>query len=241
MESPFLHYTGVLRVIGLFLSGVCHQLPEHTLTTASGQMTLCARCTGTYWGAALMFLILWRQPSSRAFRLPPVRVMLLVAGVSLLWLVDGANSYLSFLTGRVWLYVPNNALRLATGLGFGLALGGVVWPLFNASLWRDPSSARVLSSRRELGMALAGADILWLTLQADGLIPGLLVGAIDAIVVILVLTVVNTMIVLVAMRRENQAERWSEAVVPLSLGLLLAIAEVTGIALLRHFLVLALP
>ena len=61
MESPFIHFSGLLRAVGLFLSGVCHQLPEHTLTTAAGQMPLCARCTGTYWGAAFTFVLLSRQ------------------------------------------------------------------------------------------------------------------------------------------------------------------------------------
>ena len=119
MESPFLHLSGLLRAIGLFLSGVCHQLPEHTLAAAAGQMPLCARCTGTYWGAALGFLFLWRQRSPRAARLPRAEVMLFLTGLSFLWLIDGANSYLNFLTGDVWLYQPNNALRLATGLGSG--------------------------------------------------------------------------------------------------------------------------
>ena len=241
MESPFLHLSGLLRAIGLFLSGVCHQLPEHTLAAAAGQMPLCARCTGAYWGAALGFLFLWRQRSPRAARLPRAEVMLFLTGLSFLWLIDGANSYLNFLTGDVWLYQPNNALRLATGLGFGFALGAVVWPLFNASVWKEPSAERALSSWRELSVALAGLVGLWLALLVGGPLLGWLVASLDAIAVVFVLTVVNTMIALTALRRENQAEGWRDARLPLGLGLALAIAEVIGIALLRYFLARSLP
>jgi len=241
MESPFLHFTGVLRAVGLFLSGVCHQLPEHTLTTAAGQMPLCARCTGTYVGAAFTFVLLSRRQSTRACRLPKATVMLLLASLSLLWLVDGTNSYLNFLTGRVWLYPPNNALRLATGLGFGLALGLVVWPLFNASLWKEPASGWVLSNRRELGMVLIGIVGLWLALLGGGTILGWLIAPIEAVAVVLVLTVVNTMVALVALGRENRAEVWRDAAIPLALGLFLALGEVTSIAVLRHFMAQSLP
>ena len=241
MESPFIHFSGLLRAIGLFLSGVCHQLPEHTLTTAAGQMPLCARCTGTYWGAAFTFVLLSRQRHARASRLPRATVMLFLAGLSLLWLIDGINSYLNFVTGRVWLYLPNNALRLATGLGFGLALGSVVWPLFNESLWKELCGERVLSSWRELRVALFGITGLWLVFFAGGSLPGWLVALLETIVVVLVLTVVNTMVALVALRRENRADEWRDVRVPLGLGLLLAVSEVAGIALLRHLLARTLP
>ena len=241
MESPFLQLTGLLRAVGLFLSGVCHQLPEHTLMTAAGQMPLCARCTGTYWGAAVMFVFLSRQRLPRASRVPRPAVLLFFAGLALLWLFDGVNSYLNFLTGRVWFYQPHNALRLVTGLGFGLALGGVVWPLFNASLWKEPSADRVLDTWRELGLALAGVAGLCLALLAGGGILGWIVAPLDVAAVILVLTVVNAVLVLVAMHRENRAESWRDARVPLVLGLVMAVGEVGGIALLRHLLVQMLP
>lgn len=241
MESPFLHFTGVLRAFGLFLSGVCHQLPEHTLATASGQMPLCARCTGTYLGAALTFVLLWRQPVSRASRLPKAAIVLFLALLSSLWLVDGVNSYLNFVTGRVWLYPPNNALRLATGLGFGLALGAVVWPLFNASLWQEPPADRVLSNWHQLTVALIGLLGLWLVLLGGARLPGWLVAAVETGAVAAVLTVVNTMLALVALRRENRAGVWRDAILPLTLGLLLALGEISGIALLRCFLSQSLP
>ena len=99
----------------------------------------------------------------------------------------------------------------------------------------------MLSSWRELGVALGGIVSLGLVLLAGGSALGWLVAVIDSAVIVLVLTVVNTMIALVAVHRENRAERWRDAALPMGLGLAMAIAEVVGVALLRYFLARWLP
>jgi hypothetical protein len=162
--------------------------------------------------------------------------MLLLGILALCWAVDGTNSYLHYLTGRVWLYVPSNALRLATGLGFGLTLSALVWPLFHESLWRDPSNERVLSGWGDLARVVLAMVPLWAALQMDHPVLAGLIPLLDALSVTVVLGVVNSLIVLIVLGRENKAERWRETLVPLGLGLLLATGEVAAIAWLRAFL-----
>ena len=236
MESPFVQATGLLKIVGLFLSGICHQLPEHTLFLAGTQMPFCARCTGTYLGASLALANFWWRGRSRSGRLPPPPVLVVLGVFVLLWAIDGVNSYWHFLSGNGLLYLPANALRLVTGLGQGLALSALVFPLFNATLWQSADSSRSIAGLRELGGLLLQLAVLAVVLQAGAgvlLYPLLLA---DTLSVLLLLGMVNTMIVVLLLRRENRAQDWRQAILPLGLGLALAIGEVSGIALLRALL-----
>jgi uncharacterized membrane protein len=236
MESPFVHAAGLLRIVGLFLSGICHQLPEHSLFLAGVPMPLCARCTGTYLGALLGISYVCLRGRCRASRLPPRRVLAVLGLFVAFWAIDGLNSYWQFVTGRVLLYVPNNGLRLATGLGQGLALSMVVLPLFNAALWQGADPRYPVATLKELsGMVLQLAVLAVLLLTAAGVLlyPILLL---DLLSVSLLLGIVNTMIVILVLRRENRAQNWRQVLFPLSLGLALAIGEVSAIAVLRAML-----
>jgi len=89
---------------------------------------------------------------------------------------------------------------------------------------------------RELGGLVLQLVALGTVLQADVsvlLYPLLLA---DALSVLLLLGMVNTMIATLLLRRENRAQGWKQAMLPLGLGLLLAIGEVSGIASLRALL-----
>jgi uncharacterized membrane protein len=236
MESPFWHAVGMLKAVGLFLSGICHQLPEHSLLLAGTQMPFCARCTGTYLGASLALGHFWLRGRSRASRLPPPRILAVLGLFFALWAVDGVNSYWHFLSGNVLLYEPSNVLRLATGLVNGLALASLIFPLFNATLLQSPDQERSIANLRELGALLLQIAALGLVLLADVevlLYPLLLA---DVLSVLLLLGMVNTMIVILLLRWENRAATWRQATLPLGLGLLLAVLEVGGIALFRAVL-----
>jgi hypothetical protein len=150
------------------------------------------------------------------------------------WGVDGLNSYLNFATGRVLLYQPHNVLRLAAGMLNGASLSLLVWPMFNYALWETPGNQQVITGWGELaaimvqiaalaGLLLSGADALlylFVLLELAG--------------VVAMLTIVNSMIVLLALRRENLAQNWRQAVPTLSTGLLLSMAEAGGMAAVRY-------
>ena len=236
MESPFVQAAGLVRIVGLFLSGICHQLPEHTLFLAGTQMPFCARCTGTYLGASLALGTFWLRGRSRASRLPPLRVLAVLGLFLILWTMDGLNSYWHFLSGNVLLYLPNNGLRLATGLGQGLALSSLVFPLFNAAMWSSSDPRSPVESLGELAgtvLALIALAVLLLVAGSAWLYPLLLADGLSAL---LMLGMVNGVIVILLLRRENRAQSWRQAALPLGLGLILAVAEVGGIALLRAVL-----
>ena len=236
MDSPFLQADGLLRYIGLFLSGVCHQLPEHSIHLAGVQTPLCARCTGTYLGALLGLLSLWLKGRVRAARLPPPSVLVAQGLFSAFWAIDGLNSYLDFLPGISGLYPPSAWLRLTTGMLHGLSLSLFIVPMFNFTFWQTPNRRQVVDNCRELGIILVQLAAVELLLQtrAGALLYPLLI--VQCVSVLLVLTIVNSMIVVILLHRENHAQRWKDGLLPFGLGLLLSLAEVGGIAALRHLL-----
>ena len=240
MESPFLEAHGLLKYIGLFLGGVCHQLPEHSIFIAGVQLPLCARCTGTYLGTVIGLVNLWWRGRSHASWLPPVRMLAVLVLFFAFWAIDGVNSYFNYLSGHVILYVPSNLLRLASGMVNGLSLSILVFPMFNFILWRNPERQRVVRDFGELTAILLQVVALVLVLRAGIgvlLYPFVLLNLVG---VLTMLTIVNGMIVIILLRRENRAESRRQALLPLGLGLLLSIAEVGSIATLRYVLAPAL-
>jgi uncharacterized membrane protein len=241
MESPFLQAHGLLRYVGLFFSGVCHQFPEHSLFVGGVQLPLCARCMGTHLGALLSLCNFWRWNRGRASRLPSPSLLVLMGLFFTFWVVDSVNSYLQFATGRAVLYNPSNLLRLLAGFGNGLLLSAVVLPLFNYSIWQQPSETRTIQNFRELAtIVLQLAAAAFVVQSGRGPLFYLLVAA-SLAGLLLTLTIVNSVIAVILLRRENAALNWRQAALPVGCGLALALVEVASMALVRHVLAGTLP
>jgi len=225
-----------MNVLRWFLGGVCHQMAAHSFKVHGQVLPLCARCSGTYVGA-LAGLLTWRlRRDSRGTALPPLRVLVVLAGFVGLWGLDGFNSFLTLVPGTPHLYVPHNSLRLVTGMLYGLALATLVYPLFNYVAWAEPDHGRVTPGLRAL-VAPLGALALIAGMVHTGspvVLYGLL--AADLLGLLGTLTLVNGAGVLVVLRREGQAEGWGDLWLPLGLGLLLTVAEISGLAVLRGLL-----
>jgi hypothetical protein len=54
--------------------------------------------------------------------------------------------------------------------------------------------------------------------------------------VLTLLTGVNSVIAVIVLRRENSAENWGEAIVPVSIGLVLSLIQIGAIDLIRYAL-----
>jgi uncharacterized membrane protein len=208
---------------------VCHRIPERSFILAGQQLPLCARCSGTFLGVLLTFVTLTAAGRTRASRLPQPRILIILGGFVVIWAFDGLNSYLTLNPGAPYLYEPQNWLRLTTGMLNGLSLGVLVFSIFQFSLWRAPPPRRVIRGWSELlGLVTLGALVTGLVLtQSPHLLYPLALAS--TLGVVLMLTSVNTIIVLVAARKENAAQRWRDAAWPMLVALALSLTIVLGI------------
>ncbi|HEY0607308.1 MAG TPA: DUF2085 domain-containing protein [Herpetosiphonaceae bacterium] len=115
------------------MRGVCDQV--NNLPYSAPPLPLDARCTGIYASllATLGYLLAWGR--GRAAKLPSRPILGLAVAAMVMLAIDGFNSLFSQL--GVHVYLPQTALRLATGLGMGAALAVVGLPLLNAGLRAD--------------------------------------------------------------------------------------------------------
>lgn len=237
IEVPPSTVLGKADAIGY---AICHRIPERSFFLNGRQLPLCARCTGTFLGAMLgagVLILLRRQ---RAARLPSTPVLGLMVLFVALWGFDGLNSYLTFFPGAPHLYEPRNWLRMSTGMLNGLALLILVWPIFNFTLWREPKQVAVLDNAWQLLAILpvAGLVVLIVNLGIGALLYPLAILSSGG--VLLMLIMINTMIAAVILGREGYARTWPQALVPLTVGLGLAILQMSFMIVLRAYLTTSL-
>lgn len=215
---------------------ICHRISLRSFHFGGRQLPLCARCTGTYLGVAVGFLALAVTRRWRAGEMLPTGLVVVMASFIVIMGLDGLNSYLSLFPNMPYLYTPQNWLRAATGSLNGLALSMIVWPVFNYTLWRHPQAVQPLRNARELLAVLAvDAAAVWLVQSEPAwlLYPMALLGAGG---VLWMLTLVNTMLLLILFHRDSQAETWREAVGTLLGGLAVTLVELTIMGTLRYAL-----
>jgi uncharacterized membrane protein len=209
--------------------GVCHQIPSHSFTIAGHQLPLCARCTGIYLSAlsALVLLAILRRRASRF----PARHIIAVFGVFFgAMVLDGINSTLQAFGSGFW--DSGNLLRIFTGTLAGVSVAFMFYPVFNMSLWHPDVAERehVIEQPFELVGYMVAAGIL-VALVLDGgdwlYYP---LSFLSVIGMMALLTMANTIIVLIFTRREGVARTFSAALTPILVGVLITLIELTLLA-----------
>jgi len=234
LAFAFPHATlAAARAVGY---AVCHQWPEHSFVVGGTAFPLCARCTGTYFGALAVLAFAWATGRAKAGAWPPRAVAILLAAGLALMVLDGGNSLVDQLTGgRMRLYPPANALRYATGVFSGMAMVGFGYPLLNAVLWRDWADSPILRRGREvIGLAVAVWAALPVVSGVAWLLP--LVSLLSLAGIALLFTGANTALWVVLARREERAANLRDVLPALAVGLAAAAGELASIGLARRFL-----
>ena len=227
---------GKLDAVGY---AVCHRLDSHSLHVGGIQMPLCARCSGEF-NAAAVALIFQGVLSGRKSRLPRRSIIAVLVVFFLAFAIDGSNSYLALLkttyagafAGLPNLYVTDNVTRVFTGSGMGIAMGSVLFPMYNQSIWRVPVDQPALDWRK-FG-ALIGTvlllDIGMLTESPWVLYP---VAILSSLGVVALLSMVFSIVWVMIMRQENFFEHARQLWLPAVAGLTLAFLLIVGIDLFR--------
>lgn len=217
---------------------VCHQIPERSYWAWGRPLPLCARCTGQYLGALVVLAYLVWTGRLRAAGWPPGTVMIGLGGFFLLWAFDGTNSYLALL-GLPHLYEPRNLFRLITGSLQGVTLISVFWPLFVRGTWEQPRDERILTSWRDLGRVLPGVALVIVLVHFGGDRTRHALGLVSALGVLVLLSLVNSLLVRLMVRRGGRAPARLEVGAYLAAGLLLGLLEIGGMDALRASVVSA--
>ena len=211
----------------------CHRISSRSFTIAGRQFPLCARCTGMYLGVILTLVLLLLAGRWRWSQLPPARIMLVLIGFVALMGIDGLNSYSHFFPNIPHLYTPQNWLRLLTGLGTGLAMGAFVFPALAQTLWHEQVWQASLGTWRELFDLVVVAAAAALLIFSNQPIILYVLGLASAIGLVVTVTALNTMILLIVTRRDARMKTWRQALLPLGMGLALAIVQISLIAFAR--------
>ena len=143
------------------------------------------------------------------------------------------NSYLTFFPTLPHLYEPRNLLRTATGALQGVALISLAWPFFNVTLWARPSALPSIMTLRELGglALIAAAIVLAVGSEWAPLLYPLALLSVGGVLALL--TMVNTMLLALLLRREALAHTVRDALPLLVAGLALGLLELLAINLVR--------
>lgn len=212
---------------------ICHRISLRSFHLGDRSLPLCARCTGIYAGLVLGVVTMALAGRSRAGALPPTRVIVVLIGFIALMGIDGVNSYVRLFPGLPTLYEPQNWLRLVTGTLNGLAVAGLVYPVFNQTVWKNWENKPVIGSFREVaGLLGLGALLVAIVLTENPLVMYPL-ALISAGGVVALLTALDTTLLLIAGRRESRALTWREAALPLLIGFTLAILQIGLIDVVR--------
>ncbi len=220
-----------IRMIGY---SVCHQLPGHSFFDAEHQFPLCARCTGMYLGSLLGLGFTWLQGKRSGF--PPLWVWIIFILFFLGFALDGLNSALGVLPGLQQIYLSQNWLRLATGLGMGLAMGSLLAVAFTQAVWQNALEVRVFSRLSHfLMMLLAALAVGALVLWGPSIVKQALM-LLSILGVLIMLTLIYTVPASMLLSGQAKVVAISALWLPLLLGFLIMILQIGGLAYLRYLI-----
>lgn len=224
-------FWGKLRALGY---AVCHQLEERSFCIHGVCSPLCARCTGMYLGAVLS--LGYQAFQGRKAKFPPVWVIVVLVLLFGWFGIDGTNSFLHFIPNFSGLYEPTNLLRLITGFGVGLGIGTLLFVLFNRTAWSNWLDESPFKKWFAFPLLLALAAVLVVLIQTNHPLVLYPVMVVSGLGVFLVLSSVYTVVALMILRRENAQLHWRELLLPILMGMTVALLQVLLTSWLRLLL-----
>jgi uncharacterized membrane protein len=216
---------------------VCHRIATHSFYLAERPFSLCARCTGQYLGFLGGFIYQLIAARSR-FGFPRRFTLLILGFLGLIYLVDGVNSALHLYPGleNYAIYEPHNTLRLFTGLGVGVGVSAILYPLSGQAVWKEISTQPAFGRPRDW-LILGGGTLLvgGMVLSENPLIlyPLILLSTAG---LLLILVTLYTVIWVLVSKRENTFKTWRELSAWVLMGSISALIQIMGVDFLRYLL-----
>jgi uncharacterized membrane protein len=212
---------------------ICHRIDSRSFHVGDVQFPLCARCTGIYLGVLLGIVTLAAMGRWRDGALPARRVIVVMVLFITALGIDGINSYTKLLPGIPSVYEPRNWLRLLTGILTGVAVSGLIYPVFNQTLWLNWRDRPIVRGLRELFTIVLAAIILGgliLTGNPFILYP---LAILSTAGVVMLMAMLNAVLFLLLTGTANKATHWRHIILPLTVGLTVTFSIILTIDVLR--------
>ena len=213
---------------------VCHQIEARSFHIHTRPFPLCARCSGLFLGALLGMI--FQAVQGRKGKMPGIWASVFFGLLGLAWVLDGVNSFAMLVPSLPSVYQTTNWTRLVTGTGMGLAVAAFLWPAFIQTMYRNWHDQSALGGwQRIIGLVGLAALLVGLILIeiAWVLYPLALLSAFS---VIMLLTMVYSMALVMLFKRDNTFERFSQLLIPLVGGYVLAMLQIGAINLVRFLM-----
>jgi uncharacterized membrane protein len=211
---------------------VCHQIPERSFKIGERVFPLCARCSGMYLGAFITFL--YQLKRKRAGELPPKPLWPFFAILFVCFAIDGGNSYLHFFENAPSLYEPNNTLRLITGLGLGLGMAAVLYPIFHQTMWIDWLEQPSIKSYVDIIKLVLYFAIFFLIINSGNMLLMFSMALISTATIVFMLTLIYTMLITMLLKKENTFNHLGEIKWMALAGFCCTIAQICAMDLIRY-------
>jgi uncharacterized membrane protein len=214
---------------------VCHRIDVCSFHLGDRPISICARCTGMYLGV-LLGLVFQGIAGPRRGKYPPKRVFAILAGLFLVFGVDGLNSFAHLIPGAPGIYEPNNTLRILTGTGFGIVMAAAVYPVFNQTVWTRWDERPALPGIRRLLVILLlglGVDLLVISENPIVLYPLALLSSAGVLVI---LSMIYAMLWLIVLKAENRYDHVWQLITPLVGGFAVGLLQIALLDLGRYAL-----
>ena len=209
--------------------GLCHQLPERSLSGGGVQVPVCARDEGIYLGFAIALLLLSVMHRDRPSRHPSLSVNVVLAlGVAAMAL-DGLTSYAGW-------RATTNEIRLLTGLATGFAVAAWILPLVSSQLWARPGGGRLLGAWPRSLLYLGAVPVTYLMTWHAMPLLGVGYPILVTVSVFVTFTVVNLVIVCLLPAFERRAERLRDAWLAILIAFGLTVFELAASSALKVWL-----
>ena len=216
---------------------VCHRISSHSFYLGDRPFSLCARCTGQYlgflWGFWVHFLL-----GKKRSGFPSRRIIFGMVVIFLFYLADGMNSVLHLYPGfEQWsLYKPSNTLRLFSGLGMGINISIILYPLLGQTLWRELHLSPPLQHLQDWGLLIGGGVLTGILILTGNPLLNYPLILLSAGGLIQLLTILYGVIWIMLLRKENSFTSWNELGWWIIGGFGTALIQVMVIDLVRYIL-----
>jgi len=213
---------------------VCHQIEARSFHIHERPFPMCARCSGLFLGALLG--LAYQAVQGRKGKMPPVGASVFFGLLALAWVLDGVNSFAMLVPSLPSAYQTQNWTRLVTGTGMGLALSAVLLPAFYQTLFTRWAHQSALGNWRQILSLVFAAALLdgLILLEVSWILYPL--ALLSAFSVVMLLTMVYGMALVMVFKRDNTYDRFSQLLIPLVGGFIMAMLQIGAINLVRYLL-----